>query len=64
MDKEYTDSTPFPFGKHKGKAMTNIPAEYLLWCRENIGNLEKGIKDYIEANLQGLSQEKAKHKRY
>lgn len=63
MAKEYTDGTPFPFGKHKGKPMANVPAEYLLWCRENIRNLEQGIKDYIEANLQGLQQEKASHKR-
>ena len=63
MSTEYTDSTPFPFGKHKGKAMTNVPAEYLLWCREKVTNLDPGIKRYIEANLQGLQQEVKKHRR-
>ena len=61
--REYTDQTPFPFGKHKGKAMANMPAEYLIWCYGKVTNLEQGIKDYINANMQGLQQEMAKRKR-
>lgn len=64
MTKEYTDQTPFPFGKkHKGKPMGNVPAEYLIWCYDNIKDLDVGIKNYINANMQGLRQEIAKHKR-
>lgn len=58
--KEFTDNTPFPFGRHKNKAMANVPAHYLLWCRENLMNMEQGLKDYIEANLQALQQEISK----
>lgn len=62
--REFTDQTPFPFGnKHKGKPMQDVPAEYLLWCFENMQNLEQGIKDYINANMQGLRQEVANRKR-
>lgn len=62
--KEFTDNTPFPFGKHhKGKPMIKVPAHYLLWCRENLNNMEQGLKDYIESNLQALQQEVAKSKR-
>jgi uncharacterized protein (DUF3820 family) len=63
MATEYTDSTPFPFGKHKNKAMANVPAEYLIWCRDNINNLDPGLKAYINANMQGLQQEMSKHKK-
>jgi uncharacterized protein (DUF3820 family) len=62
--KEYTDSTPLPFGRHKGKAMQEVPAEYLVWCLENIPNLDVGIKDYINANMQGIRQEMARHKKH
>jgi uncharacterized protein (DUF3820 family) len=60
--KEVTDSTPFPFGKYKNKPMQLVPAEYLIWCLENINNLEHSIKKYITDNMQGLQQEMKKHR--
>jgi uncharacterized protein (DUF3820 family) len=61
MWKEYTDATPFPFGKYKGKPIANVPAKYLLWCRDNIKNLAPGITNYINANMQILQKEIASH---
>jgi len=53
---EITDNTPMPFGKHKGKAMANIPAQYLLWLY-NEGCSHLGVKKYIISNLEGLKKE-------
>lgn len=61
MQKEYTDMTPFPFGKYKNKPIANVPAEYLLWCLQNITNLAPGITNYINSNMQVLQQEISKH---
>lgn len=29
--EKLTDNSPMPWGKHKGTAMANVPAHYLLW---------------------------------
>lgn len=29
-----TDNDLMPWGKHKGEAMANVPASYLVWCWE------------------------------
>lgn len=50
------DNSIIPFGVHKGKALANVPAKYLLWLyRENkcFGDLRK----YIHENLDVLKQE-------
>lgn len=52
----FTDNTIMPFGKHKGKPMANIPAQYFLWLL-NEGCSHAGVKQYILENLQGLQQE-------
>ena len=50
--KHYTDQTRMPFGKHRGKPMKDVPAEYLLWLLgENIprgkeGPDRKALLDY------------------
>lgn len=50
------DQSLMPFGKYKGRKMEDVPAEYLLWLRdENCRNLE--VKEYIEDNLRALMQE-------
>lgn len=28
----YTDETVIPFGKHQGKILKDVPADYLLWA--------------------------------
>lgn len=57
----YTDTTTMPFGKHKGVAMANVPAEYLLWLH-NEGCNHEGVNGYIKNNLMGLKQEASKTK--
>lgn len=52
----YNDKSPMPFGKYKGKALANVPPEYLLYIYEN--NIAKGmLRSYIEINLQAIKQE-------
>lgn len=53
---EITDNTLMPFGMHRGKAMVNIPAVYLLWLYNNGCNHE-GVKKYILNNLDALNKE-------
>jgi uncharacterized protein (DUF3820 family) len=53
---EFTDTTPMPWGKYKGKALVNVPAVYLLWLYNN--NLQhEALKKYIIENLDALSKE-------
>ena len=59
------DNTPMPFGKHKGKAMVEVPASYLLWYwNEHEGQSTVGmypdkrnVLKYIEENLDVLKKE-------
>lgn len=50
-----------PFGKHKGKALANVPAHYLLWVRADIYSNRPQPKSplsvYIEENLNDLKLE-------
>lgn len=54
-----TDTDPMPFGKHKGKPMSDVPADYLHWLWTN------GVRDqrtspvhkYIKENMDALAQE-------
>ena len=45
-----------PFGRHKGKAMINVPAKYLLWLY-NEGCNHEAVKRYILENLDALNKE-------
>lgn len=51
-----TDNSPMPWGEHKGVAMANVPASYLLWCYKN-NKLDKQVKEYIVDNLDILKKE-------
>lgn len=51
-----TDESLMPFGKHKGKAMANVPAHYLLWLWEN-ADLRDPLKAYISENLEVIKDE-------
>ena len=55
----FTDRTPMPFGKFRGKAMANVPAIYLLWLY-NKGCRHAGVKQYILDNLNELNAEAAR----
>lgn len=58
---EYTDTTPMPWGKFKGHAMQDVPAEYLIWLLEN-KKCSGNLKAYIEENLQVLRKEISERK--
>lgn len=53
------DTDLMPFGKHQGKALANVPADYLLWLYRE-GKVNKEIKQYIEDNLDVLKKEAKK----
>ena len=54
------DESPMPFGKHKGKPMSEVPADYLFWYWTNGGEQKKDrdpVARYIDENLDALKQE-------
>lgn len=55
-----TDTDLMPWGKHKGKAMINVPADYLLWLLAN-NKCAGEVKKYIEYNLDVLEKEALEH---
>jgi len=34
----------FPFGKHKGELMEDVPRSYFEWCLRSIENLDEDLK--------------------
>ena len=40
-----TDTSAMPYGKYKGRPMSGVPADYLLWLHENGSNIIVGIQD-------------------
>ncbi len=54
------DTDPMPFGKHKGMAMANVPAKYLLWLFAEIAGAFRKypqVKEYIQENMDILVKE-------
>lgn len=58
----FNDNSIMPFGKHRGKAMANIPAVYLLYLN-GCENIDARVKKYIINNLDALNKEASKIKR-
>lgn len=59
---ELKDDDPMPFGKHRGTAMKDVPASYLLWLGDE--GLEsdsrpeaKAVGEYIERCRDALEEE-------
>lgn len=59
----FTDETPMPFGKHKGKNLEDVPSEYLsyLWNQMYDDYVDKKLKgnrlklmDYIKDNSDSI----------
>ena len=50
------DNSPMPFGKYKGTALANVPANYLLWLLRE-GKVYGELKDYIIENEDLLIKE-------
>ncbi len=53
----YSDITTMPFGKHLGKPIGQLPADYLLWLRDNCTTLHEGFKTYIDNKRSTLEIE-------
>lgn len=51
-----TDTSEMPWGKHQGKAMIEVPADYLLWLYDN-NKCSGSVLDYIKDNLDVLKKE-------
>lgn len=50
------DTDPMPFGKHKGVALANVPASYLLWLSgENLSH--RPLRKYLDENIDVIRKE-------
>lgn len=47
-----------PFGKHKGKALGDVPAQYLLWLVDEGDNCPWQVKEYVEKERRTLELER------
>jgi len=54
---KYTDVTPMPFGKYKGKPLQDVPASYLHWWYTQTNRSDTSLKLYIEESLDALKEE-------
>lgn len=54
-----SDTDPMPFGKYKGKPMSDVPAHYLhwLWTNGKEHDTVCPVADYIRENLTVLKDE-------
>lgn len=58
MQNKLKDTDPFLWGKeHRGKALANVPASYLLWMHEKAQHVPAEIMEYIKDNLALLRKE-------
>lgn len=54
-----TDESPMPYGKYKGIAMANVPADYLLFLYEN-NKCSFPVRQYINKNIDVIKMEAKK----
>jgi uncharacterized protein (DUF3820 family) len=59
--KSFNDQTPMPWGKYKGTALANVPAEYLIWLYDNNKAYGK-LLFYIHRNMDVLHADAAREK--
>lgn len=52
-----TDNCSMPYGIHKGKAMIDVPADYLIWAHDN-KKCSNQVRTYIVQNWDALQKEK------
>jgi hypothetical protein len=45
-------SVTMPFGKHKGRALSDIPTDYLIWLLDNATALSRQLKRAIETVVE------------
>ena len=41
----------FPFGKHKGKHLSEVPKEYMQWCLNNMDRLDPKLREAMMAMI-------------
>lgn len=53
------DTDPMPYGKYKGRPMSDVPASYFHWLWHNGVGKKRGdpVREYIKANMDSLQQE-------
>ncbi|WP_297409607.1 DUF3820 family protein [uncultured Alistipes sp.] len=51
-----TKTSIMPYGKYQGKPMSSVPADYLLWLREN-KKCSPLVANYIDDNLSDLKKD-------
>lgn len=56
---ELSDTSPMPFGMHKGTPMMDVPVNYLHWFWNNGAKNDKQnvVANYIRKNLSALKME-------
>lgn len=58
MTTQLEDDSQMPFGMHKGKPMSEVPARYLHWFwTEGDADKDHPVMDYIRRNLSALKKE-------
>lgn len=64
MNKQpLTDTCPMPHGKHKGTAMQDVPASYLIWYDREATYKAPEVIAYIDDNRDVLQIELKKQSR-
>lgn len=58
----FTDTSIMPYGKHQGKVMCRVPANYLLWLYDN-GRCSLLVRSYVEDNMDNLKKQIAEAER-
>lgn len=56
IKKVLTDNSIMTFGSHKGKRLSEVPGDRLLFYYGNYKNLSPELKKYIEDNMNMISQ--------
>lgn len=59
---KFTTTSIMPYGKYQGKAIGNVPADYLIWLREN-GKCSALVAAYIDENIDTLKKQVAEAER-
>lgn len=57
MSEKLTDKHEMLFGKHKGEALGDVPASYLLWLGNQDLRRWPDLKAYIDENRAALEME-------
>ena len=56
IKRDYTDKTPFPFGRYQGLPMDEVPADYIMELYDE-GKMSGPMRRYVEQNMDVLNVE-------